>query len=502
MKLTGTATLVLLTCLSLPYSAWAEEKQPEPYGEDEFNGIICNNSGNFSNDTRQRIIATLKQGIRLPADCRTNNAFSQLVLRSDNADVIIAALESGADPDYRAKDQYSARMTAVITKKYEVAAPLIENQTFDVAEMTPGDNPLLVEALYNDDLRIIHALLKQNINSDAIDKPGSDGNSALVKIAKREIHYRPEINDLIEIFKNKGADFNQLSADGLTLIQDAYTYNKGLDLNSGLVTALIDAGASINTTNSKGESTLNYILHFDISSNSWGFKFLIDFNPNPEVRDNLGNTALLAVYEYMQGAGQKERNGIAEYLINNGADVNAVNNRGVNVLTAAVMAGAYAGRNQEVIEQMVKAGAKAQSKTPEGVGLLFYAGMGNFSEKVTDALIEAGADINERDQETGYTPLMTACLSGAKGTVISLLKAGADATVKDSENRTPLMALALRYPDEVLAEKLIKAGADTEAKDIRGKTALDYLRESVFLKDRQWESKITRFEALLTKKGR
>ena len=128
--------------------------------------------------------------------------------------------------------------------------------------------------------------------------------------------------------------------------------------------------------------------------------------------------------------------------------------------------------------------------------------MGNFSEKVTDALIEAGADINERDQETGYTPLMTACLSGAKGTVISLLKAGADATVKDSENRTPLMALALRYPDEVLAEKLIKAGADTEAKDIRGKTALDYLRESVFLKDRQWESKITRFEALLTKKGR
>ena len=320
MKLTGTATLVLLTCLSLPYSAWAEEKQPEPYGEDEFNGIICNNSGNFSNDTRQRIIATLKQGIRLPADCRTNNAFSQLVLRSDNADVIIAALESGADPDYRAKDQYSARMTAVITKKYEVAAPLIENQTFDVAEMTPGDNPLLVEALYNDDLRIIHALLKQNINSDAIDKPGADGNSALVKIAKREIHYRPEINDLIEIFKNKGADFNQLSADGLTLIQEAYTYNKGLDLNSGLVTALIDAGASINTTNSKGESTLNYILHFDISSNSWGFKFLIDFNPNPEVRDNLGNTALLAVYEYMQGAGQKERNGIAEYLINNGAD--------------------------------------------------------------------------------------------------------------------------------------------------------------------------------------
>ena len=115
------------------------------------------------------------------------------------------------------------------------------------------------------------------------------------------------------------------------------------------------------------------ILHFDISSNSWGFKFLIDFNPNPEVRDNLGNTALLAVYEYMQGTGQKERNGIAEYLINNGADVNAVNNRGVNVLTAAVMAGAYAGRNQEVIEQMVKAGAKAQIRNENCASFSFLS---------------------------------------------------------------------------------------------------------------------------------
>ena len=56
---------------------------------------------------------------------------------------------------------------------------------------------------------------------------------------------------------------------------------------------------------------------------------------------------------------------------------------------------------------------------------------------VVQRLIQAGGDVNEKEEEDGASPLHVASRNGHVEVITALLAAGADKKIKDEINRTP-----------------------------------------------------------------
>jgi len=88
--------------------------------------------------------------------------------------------------------------------------------------------------------------------------------------------------------------------------------------------------------------------------------------------------------------------------------------------------------------------------------------------------IEAGTNINEKDQMSGSTPLITAATFGKAAIAKALIDANADLDIKNNEGSTALHAAAFFCNIEII-QMLIDAGADKTIKNKHGATP----RESV-----------------------
>jgi hypothetical protein len=92
--------------------------------------------------------------------------------------------------------------------------------------------------------------------------------------------------------------------------------------------------------------------------------------------------------------------------------------------------------------------------------------------KAAKTLISAGADVNVKTGENGWTALLYACEKGADEVVDLLLRAGADVNYQGPWRKyTPLM-LAVESGNTNTVSLLLKAGADPNLKDMYGSTAL------------------------------
>jgi ankyrin repeat protein len=148
---------------------------------------------------------------------------------------------------------------------------------------------------------------------------------------------------------------------------------------------------------------------------------------NLNCRNESGDTPLLL-------AARHGREELVRLLLENGADVNAVNQDGDNVLFAA-------------------------AECPDNVSVL-------------DLLLRAGAKINARNK-MGRTALIGATSIGDLRNVAFLLKQEPDIDAVTDEEETALtFAVVWEYPDVVKA--LIEAGANVSWQDSHGWTALKY----------------------------
>ena len=98
----------------------------------------------------------------------------------------------------------------------------------------------------------------------------------------------------------------------------------------------------------------------------------------------------------------------------------------------------------------------------------------SFSTADVQAMIDAGADVNAKDND-GFTRLHAAAKDGNAEMIPVLVKAGADVHAKDNICWTPLHWAAGNGKAEVIPV-LVKAGADVHAKDKFGKTPLDWAK--------------------------
>jgi ankyrin repeat protein len=160
--------------------------------------------------------------------------------------------------------------------------------------------------------------------------------------------------------------------------------------------------------------------------------------------------------------GHKE---VAELLIANGADVNAV--MGASGQTALHWTGWH--KHKEIAELLIAAGADVNAKDDRGSTPLDYAAYGG-SKEVAELFIAEGADVKAKNKN-GWIPLHSAAWEGHKEVAELLIEKGADVNARDKNGHTPLHKAAFGGHKEV-AELLIAEGADVNAKHWLGQTPL------------------------------
>ena len=142
-------------------------------------------------------------------------------------------------------------------------------------------------------------------------------------------------------------------------------------------------------------------------------------------------------------------------LVDGGTNVNATDNVGETPLHRAAMWGQVG-----LMEAVIAAGASVDARANFDTTPLHFAVRGH-QPTALQLLIDHGAGVDKRD-EFGVTPLHDAAREGRLDLARTLLTAGADADAADHYGSTPLHVSA-RYGHEAAAAELLDYGVDVNA---------------------------------------
>ncbi|KAH9238216.1 hypothetical protein K456DRAFT_1827065 [Colletotrichum gloeosporioides 23] len=131
----------------------------------------------------------------------------------------------------------------------------------------------------------------------------------------------------------------------------------------------------------------------------------------------------------------KGLNKIAEQLIGAGANVNALDENGVQPLQIACDNG-----NTDLIKLLLDNGATTRGPDRDGWCLLHYASYYDMDADLLERLIEVDRNnLNHKESCQGWTPINRAAWFGRQTVVEALLKARVDLGIADKNGWTPLM---------------------------------------------------------------
>ena len=236
------------------------------------------------------------------------------------------------------------------------------------------------------------------------------------------------------------------------------------------VRVLLERDVDVNTAETDGTTALHWAAYKGDLETA---QLLLGAGAEAEAANRYGVTPLVLA----AGRGNAP---IVETLLDAGADPNTTLPEGETVLMTAARTG-----NVDVLRLLLARGAELQTRESwRGQTALHWAAAENHPAAI-HALIELGADVNERST-AGWSALLYAVRAGRAEAVSALLEAGADVNdtirplaaandaPRDPTVGTSALVLAVMNGHFSLAQYLVERGADPNAAE-QGWTALHQL---------------------------
>lgn len=216
----------------------------------------------------------------------------------------------------------------------------------------------------------------------------------------------------ISNFIKRGINVNVTNEDGKTPLILAVEHNHDQAFKQ-----LINAGADVNLKDNYGKTALMYAIKENLNNL---IKILIDKGALLDIQDNEGRTALMLL-----GRKKNASIDIAELFINNGADLNLVDEDGYDALLYAA-----GGDNIDLVQYFLNIGADFDASKNDCYSLLRLAVDHNLFE-IAKKLLEQGQSPNSPPESE--TLLMQAASEGQFDMVKILIDYGADVNAKTRE---------------------------------------------------------------------
>jgi ankyrin repeat protein len=158
--------------------------------------------------------------------------------------------------------------------------------------------------------------------------------------------------------------------------------------------------------------------------------------------------------ETMESATLRGQTEIVRILLENGFEVNRRSANGSSYLNDAALKG-----QKKMVQLLLDHGASLTSRSQTGGTALHDAALGGNAEVVA-LLLDHGAGIDERERESGATPLMMAASMGRIEVVTLLLKRGANSELRDKAGHSALERARDTENEEIV--KLLRNLAEKE----------------------------------------
>ena len=373
-----------------------------------------------------------------------------LASMSGNQEVLTALIKLGGDVNPKSLGT-SLLSVACAWNNYS-AVKLLMRKGADVnAENSPG-NTALNYAAANGNVEIVKLLMDYKARPDDVDWYG---NSAL------HLALAPDVPAVLAL--TQFADYDLVSVSALSRTKKTQTSH-----------FLIKQGVELQKKNNLGQTPLYLAM---CSGDTEAVLHLAEQKKSPLTSDGdvpairrLVDMKLLDVNMKdknketpLHKAAREDNIEAMSFLLEVGADINAVDGQGNTALRLAI----YCSHPKAALK-LIKGGAKLEVKyNKDQTPLHMAAGMG--SEELVGALMEQG-NVNTTDKH-GWTPLHIALQYRHAEIVEILLEAGAQAGFQTPVGRTPLH-VALEHCDVTSAKLLLRYGSYKDSADESGMTAL------------------------------
>ena len=396
-------------------------------------------------------------------------------VRAGQGEVAKLLIEGGANVSPLNSGTF--RALSDLAAKYGLFDVLQLLDKLDVIEdfrLKNGDT-ILTSAVRRMDFELVSRLLRNGVN---VNTKNEDGNSALHLLFRKQTSM-----EMFKLILSFGADINALNNRFESPLLRAIDREE-----EKIISLLLELDCAVNTEAPLGESPLSLAV---IKGQHQLTEALLQCDA--DVNQRCGRDEHTALHAAVRGC---FLNGIAQFLVQHGADVEAKDRLGETPLFKA------AETNNELVKFFLKCGSTANTKNKFGETplmkaidhsrasnvrtLLEHGASVNatdqhgiypllhrvrpFDVEICELLLEYGSDVNVTD-DNGETPLHQ--LAWGPDIVKMLLDQGARVGALDRENRSPLHAACYQgHPRSI--ELLINHGADINSTDNHGWTPLHF----------------------------
>ena len=409
--------------------------------------------------------------LNLPDEERNTSLFQASTLGAEFAGMARQLIEAGADVRC-VKDGFMPLHTAA-QKGHQFTVDFL---------LKGGANPDALSADGRTALFLASQMGHAGIVKKLVDA-GAQVNLAAPFIFPLLIAVHEDHQDVVEILLDAGAELENENF-GMTPVVIAVEYQR-----TGILEYLLNRNANANPRHGKG-----FALHTAAKKGSQRIvNILLNYKVDIDMPNGVGCTALHKAakegnegltsfllskgaekeYKSQQGltalhyASRKGHSNVVEKLLDAGAIVGSVTNFKVTALHFAATAGSL-----ETVDALLEHGADPEALSVDGPVL--YSAVEGRNPDVVQRLLTAGADANSRSCAKSWTPLHHATSFKSLPILELLLHNGGKPDSVDSQGLAPLH-IASSAGEVSLIRRLVREGSvEVNGQTINGATALHY----------------------------